>query len=186
MHRAAELMLELCKSKERREEIIGSIREVEHKGDRSTRKVLKLLATSFITPLDREDIHSLTSSIDNVVDFVDDAANSFLLLHVGTPIEEYVKQAELLVEATKHLEGAIHNLRSPKFKKECQVILPKIYDLESEGDGVHNRAIGRLFSEGTDVKEVLRWKTLCDLLEDALDECQTVANTIEMILLKSY
>ena len=187
MHRAAELMLELCKSKDRREELVGALREVEHKGDRCTRKIMKMLATSFITPLDREDIHSLTSSLDNVVDYLDDAANSFLLLRVGEPIEEYKRQAELTVEAAKILEQAVSHMRSARSKSEIQVLLPKVYDIESEADGIYNRALARLFSdESIDTKELMKWKLLCDLLEDGLDECQAVANVIEMILLKSY
>lgn len=185
MHRTSELMLELCKSTERRTEIVGAIREVEHKGDRTTRTILRLLVRSFITPLEREDIHALASALDDVVDYIDESANSFVLLGVKEPIAEYLKQAELLVKASEVLAEAVGKLRSPKTRSEIPQLLHKVYDLESEGDAVHNKAMARLFSQEKDPIEILRWEKLCDFLEAALDACQRVANVLEMTILKS-
>src|SRR3990167_3242030 len=116
MHRASQLMLELCRSVEKRAELIGAIREVEHKGDRLTREVIQLLARSFITPLEAEDIHALISNIDDVVDYIDDASSCFVTLHVGDqrPPVEYVRQAELLEEATRLLAEVVSYISKPK------------------------------------------------------------------------
>ncbi|RMD85904.1 MAG: DUF47 domain-containing protein [Candidatus Dadabacteria bacterium] len=185
MKRAAELMRDLCNGKPQREEIVGAIREVEHKGDKTTRKLLKLLAKSFITPIEREDIHSLSSSIDDVVDFIDEAASTFVMLKADEPIEEYKKQSELLLHSTRLINDAVKLIREPKNRQKCLGLASKIYDIESQGDSLHNQAIARLFSEETDPIKILRWYKLCDCLEDALDGTQRVANTIEMVVLNT-
>ncbi len=186
MHRAAELMLEGCKAGPRRPEFAEKIREVEHKGDKTTRQLLKMLVRSFITPLDREDIHALASSIDDVVDYIDDASSSYLTLRAEEPLPEYVKQAELIVRATELLSEATGYIRSTKTRPKCLALVGKVYDIESEGDSVHKAALGKLFSEKNDAVHILKWKELLDYMEEGLDACQTVANTIEIILLKAH
>lgn len=185
VRRGSELMLELCKNPERRSELIGAIREVEHQGDRIIRDIQKLLVKSFITPIDREDIHALSSSLDDVVDFIDDAANCFLLFQVGEPIAEYTRQVEILVSATGHLQEAVDYISAPKSHVKCRALVYKIYDLESEGDGVYGKALARLFQEEGDVRTLIKWKELCGDIEGALDACQKVGNTLELIVLKA-
>lgn len=183
--RGAQLMRDLCGNRDRRQEFVGAIRETEHASDKISREIQKLLIRSFITPLDREDIHALASSLDDVIDFIDEAATSFILFQVQEPIPDYVKQVELLTSAVGYLVDAIDNIRLPKNRIKSRAFIYKIYDLESEGDAVFNQALARLFSEEKDPIAVLKWKELCDDIEGALDACQTVANTLEMIVLKT-
>jgi predicted phosphate transport protein (TIGR00153 family) len=183
--RGGQLMRDLCQNRDRREELVGAIREMEHASDKTSREIQKLLIRSFITPLDREDIHQLTSSLDDVIDFIDEAATSFILFQVSEPIPDYVKQVDLMANAINYMVEAISQIRHPKNRIKCRSLLYKIYDLESEGDAVFNHALAKLFSEEKDPMTVLKWKELCDDIEGALDACQAVANTLEMIILKT-
>ncbi|MCO6430287.1 MAG: DUF47 family protein [Deltaproteobacteria bacterium] len=185
MARAAELMAELCSSKDRRFEITGAIREIEHRGDSLTRDVQKLLIRSFITPIDREDIHALTSSTDDVIDFIDNAASLFIQFGVDDIIEAYAKQVNLLVAATKNLSEAVSCLSDPKRRNKIRALVYKVYDLESEADGVYTRAIADLFSKDDNILHLLKWKELCDDIEGAMDAGQRMANTLEIVVLKS-
>ena len=186
MNRAAQLMHDLCMSNGDRSELIGAIREVEHKGDDLIRQIMKLMVKSYVTPFDREDIHALSSSIVDVVDNIDDASKSFSQLHLTKPIPEYLEQVVLLQKACEIIHEAIGLMPNKKNLTKSHVLIRKIYDIESEGDAVHGRAISRLFSELDDAKEILKWHKLCDYLEEALDACQGVGNTLEMMLLKTY
>jgi uncharacterized protein len=183
--RGVALMRELCHATDRRTELVGAIREVEHVGDKITREIQKLLIRSFITPLDREDIHALSSSMDDVIDYIDEAANLFLLFRVHAPVPDYIKQVDLLSNAVGHLADAVGHMRTPKTRIRSRAALFKVYDLESEGDAVYNRALAQLFDNEPDPKTILKWKELHGDMEGALDACQTVANTLEMIVLKS-
>jgi len=185
IHRGAELMLELCQSKDRHQEIAGAIREIEHKGDKITRELQRMLVRSFVTPLDREDIHAIASSMDDVLDAIDDAANLYVLLKIDKPIEQYLTQAKLLVQATKILVDATEHLKDVKGRQRISPLTHKIYDLESQGDSAYNNALASLFNDTQDAVTIQKWKLLCDDLEQALDACQSVGNVFEMVALKS-
>lgn len=185
MARAAQLMAELCNSRDKRSEIVGAIREIEHRGDSLTRDVQKLLIRSFITPIDREDIHALTSSTDDVIDFIDNAASLFIQFGLDEIIEPYLKQVNLLVSATKVLAEAVSYLPDPKQRTKIRALVYKVYDLESEADGVYTRAIADLYSKNADILHLLKWKELCEDIEGAMDAGQKMANTLEIVVLKS-
>lgn len=185
IHRGAELMVELCQSENRQTEIAGAIREIEHKGDKITRELQRLLVRSFVTPLDREDIHAIASSMDDVLDAIDDAANLYVLLKINKPIAEYLNQAKILSQATKVLVEATENLRDVKSRQRIPPLVHRIYDLESQGDSAYNHALASLFNNNPDAVTIQKWKLLCDDLEQALDACQGVGNIFEMVALKS-
>jgi uncharacterized protein Yka (UPF0111/DUF47 family) len=164
---------------------IQSIREEEHASDELAHKALDRLDRTFITPFDREDIHELVGGMDDIIDNIDALAKRFPLFHVKTIDETFRKQAEVLVQSTVVLAEAVKRLRKSRKLSELSASLIEIHHQESIGDDNHHAALSRLFSGGTDALEVMKWKELYDLIENAIDGCEDVGNTLERIVLKN-
>ena len=164
---------------------LQKIREEEHAADGLAHQALERLDRTFITPFDREDIHTLVGELDDIIDQIDALAKRIPLFHVKSMEEGFVKQAELLVEATKVVSNAVHRLRKDRKLSELSKDLIDIHHKESIGDDNHHAAMSRLFEGGTDALEVIKWKELYDYIEEALDGCEDVGNTIERIVLKN-
>ncbi len=157
------------------------LHDIEHEADEVTHEVMRRLNTTFVTPLDREDIHELASSMDDVMDHID-AAGDLLVLHkIEKPLEEMKAQAELVVKAAGTTLDAMRVL--PSFDRLSDYWV-EINRLENEGDRVHRQAIADLFSGDYKALDVLKWKDIIDELEAAMDEIEDVANTLEGIALK--
>ena len=153
----------------------------EHKGDEITRTILQRLNSTFVTPFDREDIHALAESFDDVVDDIQTVSQLMLLTHVETTMPEMVEQAELLVRMAEEAEVLINRLES---MKGCQPHLDAIDAQESEGDAVYRRILSRLYSGELDALEVLRWKGIVEALEGALNTIEDISDVVESIVLK--
>ena len=158
------------------------IRQVEQNCDELTHQIIQRLNKTFVTPLDREDIHELARTLDDVMDAIDDAAALIPLYripHIRSGARELTRvisaQTEVLSKAIAALEGAHGKIL------EYAV---EINRLENEADRIHQKAIGQLFDEGTDAITVMKWKEILDLLEDATDACEDVANLLENIVVK--
>jgi uncharacterized protein len=164
---------------------IQHIRQEEHEADQLAHKALDRLDRTFITPFDREDIHTLIGEMDDIVDNIDALAKRFPLFHVKTMEPEFEQQADVLVQAAVALSEAVHRLRKSRKLSELSDKLIEIHHKESIGDDNHHAAMSRLFSGGTDALEVLKWKELYDLIEEAIDGCEDVGNTLERIVLKN-
>ena len=184
MHRTAQLFLELLKTPSRSKELLGAIREAEHQGDRLTRDTIHLLVLSFITPLDREDIHSLITAVDTVIDNIDEAAAIFAALSNGAAREECIEQGEYLLQATEQLADIVAKLRFRKLDPRAQ--LQKVYDAESNADAVHSKALERLYRVEKDAVSILRWKEVIEHIEKGVDACQDTANTLDVISIKAF
>ena len=155
--------------------------DLEHEADESTHEVMRRLNTTFVTPLDREDIHELASSLDEVMDHMDAAADLLVLHKIEKPLPEMLAQAELLVKASQTTLQAMREL--PAFDRlEAHGV--EINRLENEGDRVYRQAIADLFGGDFNAMDVLKWKDIIDELEAAMDEVEDVANTLEGIALK--
>ena len=161
------------------------IREEEHAADQLAHNALDRLDRTFITPFDREDIHTLIGELDDIIDTIDALAKRIPLFHVKSIEEGFVKQADLLVEATKVVSEAVHRLRKERKLSELSKYLIEIHHKESIGDDNHHAAMSRLFEGSVDALEVIKWKELYDYIEEALDGCEDVGNTIERIVLKN-
>jgi len=161
------------------------IREEEHGADELAHTALERLDRTFITPFDREDIHTLIGELDDIIDSIDALAKRFPLFHVKKMEPGFVQQADLLVEATKVVEEAVHRLRANRKLSELSKQLIEIHHKESMGDDNHHAAMSRLFEGGTDPLEVIKWKELFDYIEEAIDGCEDVGNTLERIVLKN-
>jgi predicted phosphate transport protein (TIGR00153 family) len=157
------------------------LHDIEHELDEVTHEVMRRLNTTFVTPLDREDIHELGSSMDEVMDHMDAAGDLLVLHQIEKPLPEMQAQADLLVRACRTTLDAMRTL--PKFD-ELRDYWVEINRLENEADRVYRRGIADLFSGDFKAMDVLKWKDIIDELEAAMDEVEDVANTLEGIALK--
>jgi uncharacterized protein len=159
------------------------VKELETEGDRITHDVFELLNTQYVTPFDREDIYTLISAVDDVVDFVDEASDLLDLYKIEAPMEQALTQARILVDATAQLERGLSALRN--FRGAQDAIL-EIKRLEDEGDRVVRDAIAALFEdEDVNPRTMIRWKDLFEALEQAIDACETAAHAIGNIVVKN-
>jgi uncharacterized protein Yka (UPF0111/DUF47 family) len=164
---------------------IQRIRQEEHAADDLAHSCLDRLDRTFITPFDREDIHTLVGELDDIVDGIDALAKRFPLYHVKKMEGTFQKQTDVLVKATVAVRDAVHRLRKSRKLSELSECLIEIHHQESLGDDNHHAAISELFGDDADPMRAIRWKELYDLIEDAIDGCEDVGNTLERIVLKN-
>jgi uncharacterized protein len=159
------------------------IAEREHDGDEVTHAIIRLLNTTFVTPLDREDIYGLATALDDVLDAVEAAADLFVLHHIEAPRPEMRAQADVLHKAAEQTVDAMRAFRTMR-RDALEPYWVEINRLENEGDKLFRRAIADLFSGDHPAMDVLRWKEVIETLEEALDGLENVANVIESAVLK--
>jgi uncharacterized protein len=178
---AAEILLHIVENFEDVPSKASRLHDIEHEADEVTHEIMRRLNTTFVTPLDREDIHKLATTLDDVVDHMDAAADFLVLHNIEKPLPEMKSQAELLVQAARITEEAMGRL--PAFDQLTEYFV-EINRLENEGDRIYRQAIADLFSGDYKAMDVLKWKDIIDELEAAMDELEDVANTLEGIALK--
>ena len=164
---------------------IQHIRNEEHQADDLTHKALERLDQTFITPFDREDIHELVNGLDDIIDTIDALAKRFRIFHVNDMPELFKKQTDVLVQATVATSDAVHKIRKTRKLSELKDTLIEIHRLESVGDDNNHNAISHLYSGEVGALEVMKWKELYDYIEEAIDGCEDVGNTLERIVLKN-
>jgi predicted phosphate transport protein (TIGR00153 family) len=170
---------------EKRKEAIKEVERLEHVGDDITHTIFIELSKNFITPFDREDIHSLASAIDDIADYIHASAGNIELYNVTNVGDAMVKLAELLVEMCGDLEKAIKELRSFKNIRVIADACVRINSAENQADYVCNLAIARLFEFETNAIELIKQKEILQTLEIATDKCEDAANVLESILVKN-
>jgi uncharacterized protein len=178
---AAEMLLKMVTVYDDPEASAAAIKQREHEGDELTHRIMRALATSFVTPFDREDIHDLASHLDDVLDAADAAADMFVLHRIPQPIAGMRQQADVLVRTAEKVHEAMRQLRNPR---SLDPVLLEVHRLEDEGDRVYRKTTAVLFSGEFGALDVLRLKEVVDALETAIDKCESVANTLEAIALK--
>lgn len=179
---STELLAVLFAEPARIGELVGRIKDLEHEADNLTRGVIERIDRSFVTPLDREDIHLLTSKLDNVVDLVDGTARRVEMFHVTETREPARQLADVLVRAAAQIQAAVGKLKKPKLLQEHT---DEIKRLEEEGDAIYHAAVGALFAGTPDPLEVIKWKEIYDTLERAIDQCEDVANVVHSVAIKN-
>ncbi|HEY1683222.1 MAG TPA: DUF47 family protein [Tepidisphaeraceae bacterium] len=167
------------------EAAIQLIRNEEHAADNLAHTALDRLDRTFITPFDREDIHDLIGLLDDIVDAIDALGKRFPLFHVKEMNPYFVKQTDILVQATGAVSEAVHRLRRTRKLSELSDKLIEIHHHESVGDDNHHAAMSYLFGGNNEPLEVMKWKELLDYIETAIDGCEDVGNTLERIVLKN-
>ena len=183
LHAATDALKDLIDNYEDVEVKAGRIIDLEHEGDEITHAIIKKVNTMFVTPMDREDIYSLATSLDDVLDEVEAVAGLFVLHSIEAPLPQMKQQIDILLQAVIQTEEAIKAL--PKMKRE--VLEPywiEINSLENKGDEVYRHAIAELFSGDYKAMDVLKWKEIIEDLERATDGLENVANIIEATVLK--
>src|SRR2546427_7030708 len=161
-----------------------AIKDIEHRGDDTVHTIFEELNKSFITPIDREDIMALATSLDNVLDMIDAAANRLYLYEIARPSEAMVDLGEVLVEATSALRKAVAMIRDMKNADEVEAIAVEVNRLENVGDDLLNVSVAALFKE-KDVMYILKAKEILEQLEQATDYCEDVANVLSDIVAKN-
>ena len=159
------------------------IKEVEHECDVITHEIIKKLNQTFITPIDREDIHELASGLDDIVDAIEYTAKRVILYRVEEPTDHARKMSDVLVRIVTSLENAVRSLENngKQVLKECVTI----HGLENEGDVYHHEAIDDLFGNETNSITILKMKELYAKMERTIDKCEDVSNILESIVLKN-
>jgi predicted phosphate transport protein (TIGR00153 family) len=157
------------------------IKEVEHKCDFITHEIIQRLNRTFVTPLDREDIHALARSLDDVMDAIDASASVIRLYRLNTVRFGARELAQVVTASAKQLRLALVALEQHKGLITHAV---EINRLENEADRTHQQAVGRLFDEEKDPLLVIKWKETLDFLEEATDRCEDAANVLEGVMVK--
>jgi len=184
MVRAAQCLKQLVDSWEYVEARIAEISELEHQGDTITHQIIAQLNRTFVTPFDREDITSLAQSLDDVTDFIDDAAETMLIYKVDRPGPRAKELAEIIVQAATEVERAISHLRHRDELKKMPQRCVEINRLENMADKVFHSARGELFNDTSDIIRILKWREIYQHMETATDRCEDVANVLEGVALK--
>jgi predicted phosphate transport protein (TIGR00153 family) len=164
-----------------RPELAERMRAAEHSGDDITHAIFHQLNSSFITPFDREDIYNLASSLDDIMDFMEEAVDLVVLYEIETLPQGIEQQIEVLARAAELTAAAMPNLRSMDNLTEYWI---EVNRLENQADQIHRKLLAHLFSGSYEAIEVLKLKQVVDVLEEAADAFEHVANTVETIAVK--
>lgn len=164
---------------------VARIKHLEHEGDQVAHQTLALLSRTWITPIDREDIHTLVSTLDDVLDLIDAAAARLVLFKIDRPTQEMKQIVELVVQSVEAIRRAVPLLGDLKNSSAILVACVEINRLENEVDVVTRIAIGGLFENEKDPIRLMKWKEIYEVLEETADRCEDVANVLEQIVIKS-
>jgi predicted phosphate transport protein (TIGR00153 family) len=180
--RAADLLDQMLRSFPDNSELARDILICEQEGDRITHDIIRRLNEMFVTPIDREDIYSLASALDDVADYTEEVADYLGLYRIEAPFEQSQRLAHVLLQCTRQLAEAMPRLRDFDDISHYTV---EVNRLENDGDRITREAIAALFDGGIDPMVVIRWKDIYERLENAIDACETVANILEGIVIKN-
>ena len=166
---------------ERRTPHVEAIKRLEHEADQVTHEVVNRLDRTFITPLDREDIHQLASDLDDVMDAMDGVARGSQIFRLGAAPQGVTQLTEVIERMMGVLAEAVGRLKK---RDDVMRYCIAAKELEEEGDAIYHESLGQLFEKERDALEVIKWKEIYDNLERTLDESEDVANVLESITLK--
>jgi predicted phosphate transport protein (TIGR00153 family) len=178
----AQLLDQLFAEPNRTTELVKQIKDVEHLADQLTLTISTRIDKSFITPIDREDIHLLASRLDDVIDRLDGTARRVVMLHINEVREPAKQMAHVICAAAELIAKAVVAIKRPS---EVSEYATRIKQLEEEGDAIYHEAVGALFAGNPDPLEVIRWKEVYETLEIAIDQCMGVANAVHSISIKN-
>jgi predicted phosphate transport protein (TIGR00153 family) len=181
IRRGASILEEMLAPEHPLHDKADEIKEVEHKCDFLTHEIIQRLHRTFVTPLDREDIHELARSLDDVMDAIDASAAIVRLYQIEHVRPDARELARIIMASSEQVVKALKALERRKGVAEPTV---EINRLENEADRVHQAAVRRLFEEERDPIAIIKWKEILDFLEDATDRCEDVANVLEGVVVK--
>ncbi len=182
---AANVFLELTKKGGDLREGIAQIKKLEHQADDVTHRCTDALHRTFITPMDRNEIHSLIKRMDDIIDAMDAVSSRMGLYDITEIRPEAVSLADILVRASAEVDQAVRGLRNMKNADTIGAHCIALHRLENEGDEILRAALARLFREETQAVLVIKWKEIYERLEKATDRCEEVANIIEGVVIEA-
>jgi len=181
---AAARLRDLLEAPERASELAAEIKDIEHQADKITHEVVQALHQTWITPLDREEIHALITSLDSVLDFVDAAGDKMALYEIESIRPEALELVKSLEDSVADIQKAVAGLEKIKDPAPLLALCRSINKHEHEADLIFRRGLARLFKERTDPLEVMKWRDILESMETATDRAEDVANIIEGIILE--
>ena len=163
---------------------VGIMNDLEHEGDAITHQIFEQLHRSVITPFDREDIAFLAHSLDDVSDFVHEAADAMLLYKVAKPTNRAKELVDIVVQAVAEVEKAVSEIDNRDGRKHLMERCVEINRLENIGDSVFRSAMAELFDDSTDVAGLIKWREIYTHMESVIDRCEDIANILEGVAIK--
>ncbi|MEO5997931.1 MAG: DUF47 family protein [Chitinophagaceae bacterium] len=169
---------------DKRAAIISKLEDFEHINDDFTHKIFTELGRNFITPFDREDIHHLASSLDDIADYIYASAKKINFYKVNPNDQGIQKMADLIDQSTEQIKNAVHELRNMSNMRKITDALVKVNSIENQADDIFDLSIDRLFETEPDAKEVIKKREIYQVMEIVTDKCEDAANVIESIIIK--
>ena len=166
------------------QKVLDKIHAIEHRGDQITHDIIDKLNRTFITPFDREDIHSLAHELDSVVDISHSIINRIVLYKIEEVKDDLTKFAELIEKSTLEIAKAIKGLRTVKKQDAIRTACIEIHRIENLGDQLRDSAISSLFETCKNPVDIIKWKDIFEDAEHVLDKCEDVANIIQGLMVK--
>lgn len=184
---SSELLKKLMSTNDQyeKETLIVQIKEHETTGDNITHQIYEELNKTFITPFDRDDIHGLTSAIDDVVDLIDSASQKIKLYKPRSYMDEFLTISGLILDASKEIKVAVAELKNIKNPDKCNCACIRINEIENKADIIYHYALSQLFEKETDAIELTKKKEILESLERATDRAEDVSDVIRTILIKN-
>jgi len=182
---AAQLLAQFASSNPKPTDIFQRIKTFEHEADKVTQQCIEALHKTFITPMDRTDIYRLITTLDDIIDEIEDIAKLIVIYKFDHLRQDATQLAEILVASTNEVLLAVKQLKKMKITETIRCHFVNINSLENEADTVFLQALGRLFDEENDAKTLIKWKEVYEHLEQAIDVCEDVSNIIEGIILEN-
>lgn len=182
---AARQLQELMRDFDKRDTYAKAIDEAEHAADRITQEAIRLLHSTFITPLDRDQIHGLVNTLDDICDLIQDTAESITLYDIKRITPETERLADIAVKCCERVKDVVDLIGKPEQSEALLKTCEEIDRLESDADRVMRSALSRLFREEQDAREIIKMKAIYELLEEITDRCMDLANLAEGIVLEN-
>lgn len=181
----AKYLMQIMEEFEHLEDLAFRLKATEHDADEVVHEIIRKLNTTFVTPLDREDIHALASALDDILDAIEAASDRMVLYEIREPTESAVKLTKILAEATSLMVQAVGSLRNLRQTEAIREACVAINRLENRGDQTNRAAIAKLFQMDDKPIEALKWREIYNNIETALDKCEDVADILEATILKN-
>jgi uncharacterized protein len=169
---------------DKRAGLISQIEDLEHVNDDFTHQIFTELGRNFITPFDREDIHYLATSLDDVCDYIFATAKKINFYKVNPNDQGIQKMADLIEQGSEQIRAAVHELRNMRDMRKITEALVKVNSIENQADDIFDLSIEKLFNQEQDFKEVIKRREIYQVMESATDKCEDAANVIESIIVK--
>ncbi len=185
--KASRLFTDIARSSSLEERKLKTIelKAIEHEGDDVTRQIFEALNSTFITPLDREDIRSIASDLDDILDHLESVAQYLVIFELSECPEGLRQFADILVKMTEEIDKAIQLVWDLSNEREIHASMVRISDLENQGDALYSAVIADLFRDGRSPVEILKWKEVFEWLEEACDRCKDFSHVLGNVVIKS-